>query len=175
MSAERYSLEALERYGLPEAALEATARGECPGLDLDWFTLDRDGCVGRFTTAGFAQVPLPVFRDRRALIEAQAFFGRLPRTSPATCIGARPPRLRAGDWLSTSEQGLFWYDWRWPHRSQPDPTLPYQLMTRPQIPLVPPGCPGGVAQYLETLRFTTIRFAETPEILISKYFQELNL
>jgi hypothetical protein len=133
-----------------ESDFRTAANGICPGPDLEWFGVDGDGRIAGFTNAGFASVPADVFSSYTLFCETLEFVSTLPQINTLD------------DW---SQRGLFGYDWN--HAlGQPDPLLPYVLMTRPKVPIMIDSFPKDIAEYLRGIRIPECRFADCTRILV---------
>lgn len=143
-------------------AFDTAANGICPGPDLEWFAIDRDGHVAGFTNAGFGVVPEAVFVSFDRFNETLDAISTLQQTGVAKWAHEKPSIFAT--WDDWSAHGLFAYDWA--HSiGQPDPSLPYRLMCVPEKPIHVSLLPSAVVDYLSQMRFS-ISFLESSEILV---------
>jgi hypothetical protein len=150
------------------------AQGLRPYCDLEWYACDRSGNIAFLTSAGFAAVPLCVFRSRTGYFTAREFFSHL---SVGGGHELREPGQRmplAEDWVQMARRGLFAYDWD--HGAgQYEPDLPYRLVAVPERPLTLSDVPSSVGQWLETVRFEGVDFSEAADLFVERTFAEVNL
>lgn len=148
-----------------EEDFKTAANRICPGPDLEWFAVDRDGHVAGFTNAGFAVVPKAIFESFESFNRALDAVAVLPRTGKASWAVSKPPRYDT--WNEWAQHGLFAFDWN--HTaSQQDLSLPYVLMCQPEVPIVASHLPPDVAQYLSRVVFQNISFQDARELLITE-------
>ena len=148
---------------LSETDFQTAAQGICPGPDLEWFAVDECGNIGAFCNAGFAAVPSPVFASFDLYRQTLDAIASLPTTGDATWYRSAPPIHDT--WDVWSQRGLFGFDWN--HCiGQPDPSLPYRLMTRPSVPITISSFSDDVANYLSSNRLPVADFFAASEILV---------
>ena len=136
--------------------------GARPSLDLAWFAVDREGRVAGFTTAGFAEFPTLVLRDRATLNRAYSLVAEIPTEAP----------LFVGDtWMNWARKGLFGYDWDY-NLGHPAP-LPYRRQSVPARPILISDLPHDLFTWLSPIAFMTLSFAEACEIRVSDYFNDV--
>lgn len=146
-----------------EADFPTAAQGICPGPDLEWFAVDERDQIGAFRNAGFANVPLPVFASFDLYLRTLDAVDALPVACDAIWHGIKPPGHDT--WDNWSERGLFGFDWN--HLiGQPNPSLPYRLMTRPTKHITLSNLPNEVADYLIANRLDIADFYSATEILV---------
>ena len=146
-----------------EADFQTAAQGICPGPDLEWFAADQHGNVAGFCNAGFAAVPTRVFSSYDLFTRALDAVYQLPTNGSVLWYTLRPPIHDTWDTWST--RGIFGYDWN--HCiGQPDPSLPYKLMTRPENPINVSCFSEEIAAYLNSIRIPTAEFSVATEILV---------
>ncbi|MBT4864764.1 MAG: hypothetical protein HON53_06510 [Planctomycetaceae bacterium] len=141
------------------------AAGICPGPDLEWFALDRDGNVGGFTNAGFAAVPTNVFDSYELFCQTRNVIESLPLRGDAVWVTEKPPCFDT--WDDWAKRGLFGFDWNH-YAGQPDPSLPYVAMSRPTDPITVSDLPDDVAAYLKRVAFPNLSFDDTSDILVMR-------
>jgi hypothetical protein len=142
--------------------------GSRPSLDLDWFAIDRLGNIAGFTTAGFAEFPRLVLRDRVALNRVYTVFAAIPIVGDAVWLREPPP---CGDtWTNWARRGLFGYNWD--HCIGHPARLPYRIQCRPTVPITLSDLPEDVSAWLAPISFPAIVFADSPEISVYEHFHE---
>ena len=153
---------------------DSAAQGLRPYSDFEWYACDRSGNIAFLTSAGFAAVPLAVFRSRILYFTAREFLSHL---SVGGGHELREPGQRmpvVEDWVQMARRGLFAYDWD--HGTgQYEPDLPYRLVASPQRPLTVSDVPSSVRQWLETVRFEVVDFPQAAELFVEPAFAEVNL
>src|SRR5271166_688217 len=86
------------RMSISEKDFHDLLTGQRPALDIEWFAVDRSGHIAGFTTAGFAEIPSLVLRDRIALNRANSFIASVPVVGNA--IWVRTPPLCGETWTN---------------------------------------------------------------------------
>ena len=148
---------------LSEADFQTAAQGIWPGPDLDWFAVDGRGQVGAFCNAGFAATPVPVFASFEIYARTLDIIDSLTMTGDVVWCRSPPPIHDT--WDVWSQRGLFGFDWD--HCvGQPDPSLPYRLMTRPTVPITLASFPDDIGDYISANRLPVADFRIAFEILI---------
>jgi hypothetical protein len=93
------------------------ADDEMFATDFDWFAVDRDGCIGHFTTAGLRRLPESVRISRPRLERLREYFECCPSVGRSILtaglekergFGGRP--LNWMSFLDMAARGLYSYD-----------------------------------------------------------------
>lgn len=145
---------------------DSAAAGARPFLDFEWYAIDPRGQVAVLFSAGFAAIPLLVFRDKAAYFSAAAYLESLP----ARCGHTSPAGHRAADWRE-ADRGLFVYDWTCT-AGQYVPGRSYKLMATPERPLLVDELPPAMREWLAPVRF---RSQFGAELFPEREFAEVNL
>ena len=100
------------------------------GTDAEWFGIDAKGFLARFTTGGTGPFPktaltskLPLFYETNELdvICDAKMLVKLPRPD---------------DFSDLSKRGIYGYDWTDVHRSKKDQLEKYELISKPNTPIL---------------------------------------
>lgn len=78
------------------------------GGEFDWLAIDKSGCVGMLSTAGFGPVPRTATENREFLIDVLDSLMSLPVVGEAKIIG--DPGA-SSDWWEVARRGLYCFDW----------------------------------------------------------------
>lgn len=124
---------------------------EIEGVEYDWLSVDEDGCVALFSTAGAGYAPAEFLRDTDAHDQAIQTVLSLPRTTDAKFSPDLAEGL-ANTWQLVAQRGLYAYDC--------DPNGgPYRLVAAPVAPIRVDALPAAVASVAAriscNLRFET--------------------
>ena len=129
---------------------DSAADGSRPFSDFEWYAVDSGGQVAFLTSAGFGPIPLLVFRDKAAYFAAAQYFESLPVRCGHALHARRPHEWSS--WTEAANRGLFAYDWT-ATAGQYVPGHPYELMARPDRPLLLAELPEAVQNWLAPIRF----------------------
>jgi hypothetical protein len=137
------------------------------GRDYAWLATDAAGHVAVFTNAGQGPIPIAVLTDRRASDHAEPLVEALPERGDCRMLVNLP---RPDDFVAFARRGLFAYDWQdchrdtsWSHR--------YELLARPAVPVTVEELAGEVAALIGTVRFQSLRFAESLAIAVDDHVE----
>jgi len=147
----------------------SAAEGARPFDDFEWYAVDSRGQIAFLTSAGFAAIPMLVFRDKEAYFSAAHHFESLPVRCTHRLIVSGP--YDWSSWIEAANRGLFAYDWR-PTAGQYVPDKPYQLMAKPERPLLLTEIPDAVRQWLTPICFRG-EFGE--DLYPEREFPQVNL
>jgi hypothetical protein len=141
------------------------------GLDLDWFAVDANGCVGHFTTAGRFLLPDSVASSKEDWERLRQYFRHdaptdrsarmcpeLPRIMKWRDEAARERYMR--DFLAMASRGLFSYD----AADLSADKESYIRVALPDIPLNISELPSDIQSALKRTRLSHFHFASAPEI-----------
>jgi hypothetical protein len=133
---------------------EEIGDSEMFATDFDWYAVDRDGCIGHFTTAGVQRLPESLRHSRSILSMLDTFFDNQPPRGTASLTpgleserGANGRPLDWSSFLGMAARGLYSYD------TEYGPTADYYRAATPERPLSILELPVYVA---EALSRTTI-------------------
>lgn len=144
-----------------EDGFDAHQKGWRPSNEFDWFTLDSNGEVACFATAGFALVPKLVFRDKETLWRIYNYFYREPEDYAYV---RKTSSLLEYDVSHYATKGLYFYD------NPSDINKPYQLICSPKTPIHVSELPSEIGEWLKPLTLKELSFADSATIDMSKYF-----
>ena len=150
---------------------EAAKKGLRPFSDFEWFAVDSNGHIAFVTSAGFAPIPLIVFRSKRQYFDCANYFENLPEKSESILSEDFPYKVKS--WIDAAKRGLFAFDWNW-GLSCYEAGKPYRLIAYPTKPLKVSELPNEIQEYLSPIHFKTINFAETKELFSEVGFPENN-
>jgi hypothetical protein len=150
---------------------DSAARGLRPFSDFEWFAVDSNDHIAFITSAGFAAIPLVVFRSKEQYFHCVSYFENLPKQSDYTL--QQDVSYKLTSWIDSAKRGLFAYDWDW-HLSWYETDKPYRLIASPNRPLTFSELPTEVQDYLFPIRFTALNFAKANEFFTESHFPENN-
>ncbi len=154
-----------------EDYFDSAAKGLRPYSDFMWFAIDSNGHIAALTCAGFAAIPLLVFRAKAQYFSCFNYFLSLPRSSDI--IVHKSIYATLTDWLEMAGRGLFAYDWDaglgWYEAEKP-----YSLLASPKHPLTFSELPSEIQDYLQPICFSSVNFAEAQKLLSETDFPENN-
>jgi hypothetical protein len=134
------------------------------GLDYAWLAVDAVGHVAIFTNAGLGPIPAAVLADREKVDRAEELVRQLPERCDYELFVTMP---RPDDYVAFARRGLFAYDWEDAHRKTGH-TRRYELVTRPNRPVLVEELDPAVATLAELVRFEQLRFAEHSSIEVTE-------
>ena len=150
---------------------DSAAQGLRPFSDFEWFAVDPSGHIAFITSAGFAAVPLVVFRSKQQYFHCVSYFENLPEQ--CDYVLRQDVSYKLTSWIDAAKRGLYAYDWNW-HLGWYEADKPYRLITSPEGPLMFSELPNEIQEYLFPIRFNAINFAETNEFFTETNFPENN-
>lgn len=150
---------------------DSAAQGLRPFSDFEWFAIDANGHLAFLTSAGFAAIPLIVFRSKPQYFSCVSYFENLPEQSDYTLRQDVSHKLTS--WVDAAKRGLFAYDWDWNFGCYA-PEKPYRLLASPNRPLTFSELPSEIQEYLFPICFTTVNFTEAQELFVESAFPENN-
>jgi hypothetical protein len=140
--------------------------------DFDWFAIDKDGCVGHFTTAGFKFLPVSVSISAEDLAVATDYFENRATVRGGHRISESLPS-ELGQWkgesnekryltsfVSMADKGLYSYDIATYIR----PGLAYFCVAIPDHVLRVDEVPMDIRTIIERTAFAEICFNDSPRI-----------
>ena len=154
-----------------ENYFDSAAQGLRPYSDFMWFAIDSNGHIAALTSAGFAAIPILVFRSKTQYFSCFNYFLSLPKSSEITVIESNYVYL--ADWLEMAGRGLFTYDWD-TGSSWYEAKKPYSLLASPKRPLTFSELPVEIQIYLQPICFSSVNFAEAHKLLSETDFPENN-
>jgi hypothetical protein len=155
---------------------DSAAQGLRPYSDFEWFAIDARGHIAFLSSAGFAAIPIVVFRSKPEYFFCADYFEHLP----VRCdISEHSPCAEVESWVEAAQRGLFVYDY-----SSATDTYgygsyiagkPYRLIASPQHPLTLPELPMEIQEWLQPIQFKRLDFTQTQELFPEVEFGEVNV
>lgn len=134
------------------------------GLDVEWFAVDRRGCLAMLTS-GHGAIPKAVFESEERLDRLSEFFGARPGGSEAKLAERLSVVGGHESFLAEARRGLFSYS----HSSYS--TLdPYELIALPLTPATVGVLPAEIQAMLHAFRFDYLEFATAERIHVQEHF-----
>lgn len=135
----------------------AFTREEFYGLDFDWYGVDADGSVAKFTT-GHASIPKNIFSSEILYERIQNYFTSLPEITKSHLS---PKFLNSkfaaqGDFsyaIKDTKKGLYVFDCF-------DYTEDYYLVSIPERNITVSELPSDIQQALEQCTLRSVKFAD---------------
>lgn len=153
---------------------DSAAQGLCPYSDFEWFAIDSKGHVAFLSSAGFAAIPLLVFRSRKQYFSCASYFKHLP----ARCdITEHFPCAHVESWAQPAQRGMFVYDYSSEAGEYGCHVAgkPYRRLASPSLPLTLSELPMEIQEWLKPIVFKGTDFAQAPELFIEAKFGEVNV
>ena len=149
----------------------SAAEGLRPFSDFMWFAVDLNSHIAALTSAGFAAIPMVVFRSKTQYFSCLNYFESLPKKSEFTIHKSVYNLLT--DWLEVASKGLFAYDWD-NNSGCYEAGKPYSLLASPNSPITLSELPIEIQEYLHPIRFESLSFSKTKEIFLENSFPQNN-
>lgn len=147
--------------------IEDVRNGLRPFMDIEWYAQDLDGNIASLVTAGFAAVPLCVFKSLYSYEQIDSVIESLDADQQTIEIAQGAHKVPT--FVEVASKGLYVYDWD--HNvSGYERMLPYRMQLKPEAPIH-----VSLNPILEAIPKLNLRFSETNEIVIEEFFAELNL
>lgn len=99
--------------------------------ELDWYAIDKNGCLGMFAAIMSAPIPNKVKQSYDNYIGLKQLINSLPRSTSFVLTSVEQGNF--SDWAFYAEKGLFAFDFQDTHRSVVKNQ--YDLIARPLVPL----------------------------------------
>jgi hypothetical protein len=153
---------------------DSAAQGLRPYPDFEWFTIDSKGHIAFLSSAGFAAIPLVVFRSKPQYFYCANYLENLP----VRCkISEHSPCAHVESWFEAAQRGLFVYDYssKTGEYSSYVEGKPYRLIASPHLPLTLLELPREIQEWLQLIQFKRLDFTQTQELFPESEFEAVNV
>jgi hypothetical protein len=134
------------------------------GLDVEWFAVDRRGCIAMLTS-GYGAIPKAVFESEERYHRLAEFFAGRPEASGAKLAERLSAAGGHENFLADARRGLFSYS----HTSY-RALDPYELIALPLTPAPVGALPAEIQALLRPFRFDRLEFATAERVLAQEHF-----
>jgi hypothetical protein len=149
-------------------------RSQFDGLSFDWYGVDETDSIAVFT-AGFAAIPSNVFSSENDYKKTKHYFDNLSSICDSDLSAKAQSEVNWADknedgfkiFRDISSKGIYSF-WEAAYKGD---EYSYELIALPKVELKMNDQPDDVQNFLKRFRFTNVKFKNTEEIIVPKYFE----